>query len=184
MKTLDHVLQRWRIAKAQPYIPSGARVLDIGCGDGALFRQLKSYIGQGVGIDPDLDRTVDMKYYTLISGQFPQDLPESPLFDVITMLAVLEHIPLEQQSRLAMECMHLLKPQGHLVITVPSPMVDPILDLLRFVRLIDGQALEEHYGFDPHQTPSIFSVESMVLHKAKKFQLGLNNLFVFKKIKS
>ena len=78
MKTLDHVLQRWRIAKAQPYIPNGARVLDVGCGDGALFRQLKSYIGQGVGIDPDLDRTVDMKNYTLISGQFPQDLPESP----------------------------------------------------------------------------------------------------------
>ena len=99
------------------------------------------------------------------------------------MLAVLEHIPPEQQSRLAMECMRLLKPQGYLVITVPSPMVDPILDWLRFVRLIDGQALEEHYGFDPGQTPCIFSVESMILHKSKKFQLGLNNLYVFRKIK-
>ena len=183
MKTLDLILQRWRIAKVRPYIPNGARVLDVGCGDGALFRQLKSHIGEGVGIDHDLDHSVDTNYYTLISGQFPQDLPESPLFDVITMLAVLEHIPLEQQSQLAMECMRLLKPHGHLVITVPSPMVDPILDLLRFVRLIDGQALEEHYGFDPRQTRSIFSVESMVLLKVKKFQLGLNNLFVFKKIK-
>ncbi len=182
MKTLDRILQRLRIAKVRRYIPKGARVLDVGCADGALFRQLKSRIGEGVGIDPDLERSVDMDHCKLITGWFPQDLPEARPFDVITMLAVLEHVPPEQQPPAAMECARLLKPGGYLLITVPSPMVDPILRLLRFTRLVDATSLEQHYGFEPHCVPSVFSVGKMELVKPRKFQLGFNNLYVFQKI--
>jgi hypothetical protein len=42
-------------------------------------------------------------------------------------------------------------------------------------------SLEEHYGFDPSCVPSLFSVGKLELIKAKKFQLGLNNLFVFRR---
>jgi SAM-dependent methyltransferase len=135
-----------------------------------------------VGIDPDLHRSVEMDHCKLISGQFPQNLPEAGPFDAITMLAVLEHIPSEQQPRWATECARLLKPGGYLVITTPSPVVDRILALLKFIRLIDGMSLEEHYGFDPHCIPSFFSVGKMKLVKASRFQLGFNNLFVFRKI--
>jgi 2-polyprenyl-3-methyl-5-hydroxy-6-metoxy-1,4-benzoquinol methylase len=183
MKPLDLMLQRWRIAKARPYIPKGARVLDVGCGDGALFRQLKTHISGGVGIDSELSGNEVINGYTLVRGLFPQDLPDTGPFDAITMLAVLEHVPPQQQPPLAMECLRLLKPEGHLVITVPSPMVDPILDVLRFVGLIEGQALEQHYGFDPRHTRSIFTVGSMALVEFRKFQLGLNNLYVFRKSK-
>jgi 2-polyprenyl-3-methyl-5-hydroxy-6-metoxy-1,4-benzoquinol methylase len=182
MKTLDRILQRWRIGKARPYITSGARVLDVGCADGALFRQLKSHIGEMVGIDPTLNRSLEMDRCKLISGQFPQNLPDARPFDAITMLAVLEHIPLEQQLRWATECARLLRAGGWLVITTPSPVVDQILTLLKFIRLIDGMSLEEHYGFDPRCIPSIFSTGKIELVKAKKFQFGLNNLFVFRKI--
>jgi ubiquinone/menaquinone biosynthesis C-methylase UbiE len=182
VKTLDRILQLWRIAKTRPYISKSARVLDVGCADGALFRQLKSNIGEVVGIDPDLDRSMEMNQCKLISGCFPQDLLEDGPFDAITMLAVLEHIPSEQQPRWATECMRLLRPGGYLVITTPSPFVDSILTVLKFLRLIDGMSLEQHYGFDPHCVPSVFSVGNMELVKAKKFQLGFNNLFVFQKI--
>jgi len=181
MKAVDRLLQRWRIAKARPYIASGARVLDIGCADGALFQQLRSRIGEGVGIDPDLGRSLDMGYYKLISGWFPQDLPDARPFDVITLLAVLEHVPPDQLSQLAQDCARFLNPGGHLVLTVPSPSVDRILDLLMRMHIIDGMSLDEHYGFEPRQTLSIFSVGVMTLVKAQRFQLGLNNLFVFTK---
>ena len=51
MRRGDLVLQLWRIRKAAPYIPLGAHVLDIGCGDGALFRVLGGRMASGVGID-------------------------------------------------------------------------------------------------------------------------------------
>jgi 2-polyprenyl-3-methyl-5-hydroxy-6-metoxy-1,4-benzoquinol methylase len=182
VKTLDRILQLWRIAKVRPYVSKGVRVLDVGCADGALFRQLKSYITEGVGIDPDLARPVEMDHCKFVSGGFPQDLPETRPFDAITMLAVLEHIPADQQPRWATACARLLKPGGYLVITTPSAMVDPILSVLKSIRLIDGMSLEEHYGFDPRCVPSVFSVGKMKLVKAKKFQLGFNNLYVFQKI--
>ena len=181
MKPVDRMLQRWRIAQARPYIASGARVLDIGCADGVLFDRLKSRIGEGIGIDPDLDHSVDMGHYRLIAGWFPQDLPDARPFDVITMLAVLEHLPPDHLTRLAQDCAQFLKPGGYLVVTVPSPAVDRILDLLKLVSIIDGMSLEEHHGFDPGKTISIFSVGGLALVKAKKFQIGLNNLFVFSK---
>jgi SAM-dependent methyltransferase len=183
MKAVDRLLQRWRISKARAYVTPGARVLDIGCADGELFRRLAG-VSEGVGIDPDLPSTSSASAIpcaTLLKGLFPQALLDDRPFDVITLLAVLEHVPPDAQKTLALECARYLKPGGHLVITVPSPFVDHILTMLRFLRLIHGMALEQHYGYDPRQTATLFAVGGLVLVKARRFQLGLNNLFVFKK---
>jgi SAM-dependent methyltransferase len=165
----------------RPYIAPGSRVLDIGCADGELFRSIGN-IGEGVGIDPDLPPTaVSCGRALLLRGFFPQALSDDRPFDVITLLAVLEHVPPEMQRELALACASHLKPGGHLVITVPAPAVDTILVVLRWLRLIHGMALEQHYGYDPGKTPAIFAVPGLELSQARRFQLGLNNLFVFKK---
>jgi hypothetical protein len=49
------------------------------------------------------------------------------------------------------------------------------------VRLIDGMSLEQHHGFDPRQTRSVFEPCGLRLVRASRFQLGFNNLFVFQK---
>ncbi|MCL4708496.1 methyltransferase domain-containing protein [bacterium] len=181
MKALDRLLQRWRINKARPYIKQNARVLDIGCADGALLQQLNSLIRDSVGIDPDLPYSTDRDGHKLIAGRFPDDLPDARPFDAITMLAVWEHVPPALQSSMARHCAQFLKPGGNLIVTVPSPKVDHILRFLRALHLIDGMSLEQHYGFDPKILPQLLSGAGLTLFKSEKFQLGLNHLLVFKK---
>jgi len=181
MNAVDRLLQRWRIRKAKPYLAAGARVLDIGCAaDGALFRQIKR-LGPGVGIDPDLSGDSRVGDSVLLKGRFPDALPNESPFDAITLLAVLEHVPQKEQAALAANCAKFLKPGGYLVVTVPSPAVDRIAAVLRFLRIIHGMSLEEHVGFDVAGTEPIFRKAGLTLVKRKKFQLGLNNLFVFRK---
>ncbi|HYV34645.1 MAG TPA: class I SAM-dependent methyltransferase [Gemmataceae bacterium] len=181
MKLIDRLLQRWRISKARAYVRPGARVLDIGCADGELFRRIPE-VAEGVGVDPDLPESINPCPQTLfVKGLFPSALPDKRPFDVITMLAVLEHVPPDRQKTLAVDCGRHLKPGGYLIITVPAPAVDHILGLLRAVRLIDGMTLEQHYGYVPQNTPDIFAAGDLELVEHRRFQLGLNNLFVFKK---
>jgi 2-polyprenyl-3-methyl-5-hydroxy-6-metoxy-1,4-benzoquinol methylase len=181
MKALDRLLQRWRIAKTGPFIAKGSRVLDVGCSDGVLFRQLAERIGEGVGIDDDLETPVKTTNVELLPGTFPESLASREPFDVICMLAVLEHVPRERQPAVARGCAELLRPGGYLVITTPEPVVDHILDALKFLRLIDGMSLDEHYGFEPRETPAIFEGHGLKLVRRRRFQLGLNNLFVFRR---
>jgi 2-polyprenyl-3-methyl-5-hydroxy-6-metoxy-1,4-benzoquinol methylase len=178
MRQGDSVLQLWRIRKAAPYIPRGAHVLDIGCSDGALFRVLGGRIASGVGIDtapvPD-----DHGSFRFIQGYAPEALPRGDRYDAITMLAVLEHIPPDAQRDLAASCVSLLRPRGLIVCTVPSPKVDSLIHLGQRLRILEGMAEHEHFGFEPADTVRLFTESGFALRRARRFQLGLNNLFVF-----
>ena len=136
----------------------------------------------GVGIDPALERPISTSRYQLVPGRFPEDLDHAAReFDCVTALAVLEHIPASDQEAFSEACLSVLKPGGRLILTVPSPRVDHILSVLRTLRLIDGMALEEHFGFDPEGVPALFAKTGFELVSHRRFQLGLNNLFVFER---
>ena len=179
MTSIDRFIQRWRIKEAAAFLEPSDAVLDIGTADGALFTVLP-YLKNGIGIDPDAE-TYELNNARLIRGLFPQALPDDRRFDAITMLAVLEHIPVDSQKQLARDCYNRLRAKGRLIITVPSPRVDDILKLLRAMRLIHGMALEQHYGYEVDMTPDLFGSAGLRLTTSRKFQLGLNNLFVFEK---
>ncbi len=181
MKALDVLLQNWRIAKARPYVAPGANVLDIGSADGALYRRIPG-IGAYTGLDPEAPPGREQGPMKLLKGAFPDDLPPLDVpFDAITMLAVLEHFPAAAQKRLGAFCADSLKPGGFVVVTVPDPAVDRILDVLIALRVLDGMEADEHYGFDVRETPSIFVGAGLSQVTHERFQLGLNNLFVFRK---
>lgn len=180
MKFFDRVLQDWRIAKARPFIPQGARVLDIGCADGQLFKRLRGEVADdSLGIEPTLSHSGVAGSVRLIAGRFPDDMPPLEAFDVVTLLAVIEHFPSSRYANLKEGCLRFLKPGGFLIITVPSPWVDYLLPVLRRCHLVDGMSLEEHHGYAVRKTEDIFCPPCFKLIKRKHFQLGLNNLFVF-----
>jgi SAM-dependent methyltransferase len=181
MKLLDRYLRDVRIRKAGRFVEKGDVVVDVGCLDGTMFERWSGRIGYGYGVDPTLTEKREEPGYMLYPGLFPGALPAEIECDVITMLAVLEHVPKDAQAELASACERILKPGGRVVITVPSPQVDTILEVLSKLRVIDGMSLEEHYGFEPADTERIFAPPAFRRAEKGRFQLGLNNLFVFEK---
>jgi hypothetical protein len=63
----------------------------------------------------------------------------------------------------------------------PSDFVDKIIIVLKFLRILDGMSDEQHYGFKQKDVKNLFKMPRYKLIKHKKFQLGLNNLYVFEK---
>ena len=182
MKFLDRFLRDWRIRLASNYIEKNNKVLDIGCFDGNLFKSLKKKsIGYSIGLDPLLKEDIQTNDYKLIPGYFPDALKNNEHFDTITLLAVLEHIPRATQAILSDSFYAKLNKSGKVIITVPSPFVDHILWVLTKLRLVDGMSVDEHYGFKTEEVYDLFDKEQFNLITHKKFQLGLNNLFVFEK---
>jgi SAM-dependent methyltransferase len=182
VKALDRFLQSWRIRKALPFIRSGDRLLDVGCYDWSLIDRVLSRISSAVGIDTNVSPSREDRV-EILQGHFP-DAPlfDAASFDCISMLAVLEHVG--DPAALATECERILDPGGRLILTVPHPMVDLILDALMFFHLVDGMAAEEHHGFDVEQTRSLFETARLSLRRESRFQLGLIWLYVFEKPQS
>ena len=183
MTKLDRILQNWRVDKASKYIIPGMKVLDLGSCDGVLFARHGGCGPGSMGIDPVLAADVRTPSgFHLRRGFFPQDMPDDAgRFDAVVMLAVLEHFPNDLHSVLADGIARHLRPGGLLIITVPSAVVDHILELLAALRLIHGMSLEEHHGYEVSQTANIFGPPRFRLLKRQRFQLGMNNLFVFER---
>lgn len=181
MTFLDDFLQQTRIRKAMPYIPAKSVVLDIGCHRGELFINLGNKLGYGVGVDPTLENDIIHENYELLKDTFPSNRAAKKRYHCITMLAVLEHIQPDQQVTTIKACYNLLEKEGLVIVTVPNKKVDTILAILQKLRLMKGIQVHQHYGFDALRTPGLFANAGFTLLVHEEFQLGLNNLFVFRK---
>lgn len=97
------------------------RVLDIGGAASLITRELKRF-GDVTVVEPDAGMLSTIREATVINaikGGFP-DLPVSGLFDLITLLDVLEHI---EDDRVALiEIRRFLRDGGVFLVTVPAYM--------------------------------------------------------------
>lgn len=179
MKRLDYVLREWRFRVVMPYIFDGCSILDIGGYDGAFLERLQG-IERGVCIDPLIEEKKDKKLEFIrrrITNTIP--MPDES-FDVITLLAVYEHLSSSRES-FTHEIYRVLRKDGTVLLTVPNRFVDHILKIFIRLRLINGMSFEEHGHFNSAETVDIFRACGFTLRRRVKFQLGLNNLFVFQK---
>ena len=97
------------------------------------------------------------------------------------MLAAIEHLPASSSAAVGPAAARLLYEGGRLIATVPEPAVDHIVALLQRLRPAEGMSLHEHHGFASAQTRAIFEPAGLHLIRHRRFQLGLNNLFVFER---
>lgn len=164
-----------------PYIPENSDILDIGGHDGSFLTHLRGKIKRGVCIDPFIEERKDDKI-EYVRYRVSDKLPFSDdSFDVVTLIAVYEHLH-DVRGAVTSEVFRVLRNRGHALLTVPDTAVDHILKLLLSMRLIDGMStFEEHEHFNSKDTVKIFDECGFRLTRWKKFQLGLNNLFIFQK---
>jgi 2-polyprenyl-3-methyl-5-hydroxy-6-metoxy-1,4-benzoquinol methylase len=183
---LEPWLRSMRISNVLPHIARypGCRLLDVGCGhDAELLRSLEPHIAAGVGIDFKAPAICSAKLRT-VSATLDCELPfDDQFFDLITLLAVLEH--LEHPEAIVRECARLLRPGGGLLITVPSRYAKPVLEFLAFkLGIVSPEEIADHKRYFNRDDLLNFFLDMPELEIAEHgyFQWRFNNLLFATKI--
>jgi SAM-dependent methyltransferase len=98
----------------------GGRLLDVGCGRGAMlegFRSLNWRV-EGVEVDPKAAELARSKGLQVRLGPLEEQQYSPDLFDVITLSHVIEHV--HDPVGLLRECRRILRPGGRLVAITPN----------------------------------------------------------------
>jgi len=100
-------------------LPDKARILDVGCGDGLFFDELKRF-GQVEGVESDGSIVTDWGRArgTIHTQSLSDFFRPDRQYDLIVMLDTLEHI--EDDQRSMQQVADMLAPSGHLLLTVPA----------------------------------------------------------------
>jgi ubiquinone/menaquinone biosynthesis C-methylase UbiE len=174
---LEPLLRRLRLRRVISQIPAGTRVLDIGCGrSAALLSAIAPQIDSGVGVD---FKVPPMKVGNIetVPLKLDQELPfPSSSFDVVTMLAVLEHI--EHEMPILLEIHRVLKDSGRLILTVPSIWAQPVLEFLAYrLKIVDEAEIRDHKRYYDRQTLREVMLEKTQFQhfQHQYFQFGMNN---------
>jgi SAM-dependent methyltransferase len=103
-------------------LPTGYRVLEVGCGTGNVLRLLERRCRRGTVVGMDL--FAEGLHYArqrttcgLVQGDV-RTPPFGPVFDLIGLFDVLEHLPDDRQ--ILGDLHRMLVPGGHLLVTVPA----------------------------------------------------------------
>jgi SAM-dependent methyltransferase len=182
---LDVFLAKQRYKIAQRRINSAkksGRILDIGCGSVPLFLTSVNFT-EKFGLDKNIEASVaeemKKKGIVLINHYIEKEekLPfEEDFFDVVSMLAVFEHIEPEQLVRIHREIHRVLKPGGIYVMTTPAFWTEGLLKFLVKLRLISGVSISEHK--DSYDKAKVTSVLQAAGFAKSNLRFGYFELFM------
>jgi tRNA (uracil-5-)-methyltransferase TRM9 len=116
-----------------PHLSGGARILDIGCGNGRMARFLDANLDSGTYLGLDFSEPMlaearrssqhllhiesDFRSADISRREWTATVPEAE-YDAVLMLAVLQHIPsFELRASIVSQVVPLLAPQGVLVMS-------------------------------------------------------------------
>ena len=183
---MEKYLAKLRGKQANLLIPAAYRqgsILDIGCGLCPLFL-LSTDFRDKYGLDKEIDKkrieSTAIQGIKLINFDLEQET-QMPLarncFDVVVLLAVLEHLYPEKVVAVLKEVQRILKPGGMLIVTTPAAWTDNLLKLLAKLRLVSSVEIEEHKETYSHSRIAARLKMAGFLEAQMKFgyfELGLN----------
>ncbi|MCL5884159.1 MAG: class I SAM-dependent methyltransferase [Deltaproteobacteria bacterium] len=155
---LEHFLAEQRIKATNRLIPPESRrgrLLDIGCGTYPLFLT-KTEFAERYGLDKvaECGATAGPFEGILLTrwDTGTDGIPfESGFFDVVTMLAVFEHIEPMLLPGILSEIHRVLKPGGRYILTTPARWADGLLRAMARLRLVSTAEIEEHKDAYTHE---------------------------------
>lgn len=181
---LSPLLKKWRFKEIAKWI-SGDSVLDVGCGTGEILEYLP-LISKYTGIDADekviekskLRKTSFNKdYFVLQIGKEKLDLNEK--YSTIIMSAFIEH--LDNPLEILEELKNILKSNGRIIITTPSPKSKLILEIGSKFKLFSDEAFHEHRDlFSETSLICLMEKAELEIIHYNKFEFNLNQIIVVK----
>ena len=145
--------QRYKIAKRRIRLAKkSGRILDIGCGSYPLFLagvDFSEKYGLDKMVQADSCAEAPGKEITLVQHEIEknQSLPfEDDFFDVVSMLAVFEHIEPARLVEMLREIHRVLKVGGLYIMTTPASWTDRLLKVMAKLGLISEVEISEHKG--------------------------------------
>jgi 2-polyprenyl-3-methyl-5-hydroxy-6-metoxy-1,4-benzoquinol methylase len=176
---LSPLLRRQRMKAAIPFLRG--RVLDVGCGTGALAQYCDPRHYLGIDID---EASLATARHAHPEHRFERDLPTGELlFDTIVALAVIEHVPspgvwLAQLAR-------LLIARGRIIVTTPYPSFEWCHTFGARIGLFSKEASEEHENLlYPTLMATLADAAGLQLVLQRRFLIGANQLFVMSRPQS
>lgn len=184
---IDVLIAKFRYIQVDKYIIERSNVVDIGCGqDGAFLMRHKDKIASGIGFDFEIDNH-KKDNITFINNVNLNKFPlESNSIDTVFMNALLEH--LDNPEKLLLEAFRILKINGKLVMTTPTPISKPLLEFLAYnLHIINEVEIREHKHYYSKQDIEelikyLNKWYSLQLYEYKTFEMKLNSLIVIEKL--
>ncbi len=182
---LERFLAKQRSKIANKLISSTYRkgsILDIGCGVFPFFL-LNTTFSEKYGLDKIIQVNYDKKFQEQKIAFINYDIErekimpfDSCYFDVVTMLAVIEHIQPKRIVEIAREVRRILKTGGMCIITTPASWTEPLLKFMAKLRLVSPTEIEEHkYAYNHAEIASILQEATFSINK---LQIGYFEMFM------
>ena len=145
-------------------------MLEVGTRNGEFLEAFSDHGEASIGLDASLIPCWTSTF-ALTRGYFPEAVEGLGRFDAIVMMSALHHTSSAQLSSWASTIAYLLEPGGRFIATVPSRFVASAL-----------QGDDDSMA-DPQHALAAMTGAALFLKAHRRFQFGLNNLYVFQRRK-
>lgn len=148
---LEPLLARLRTQKANQLIPGNlraGRILDIGCGSYPYFLAHTAF-KEKFAVDqlPMPKETAEsnrIQFFELNLNTQPKLPFADDYFEVVTLLAVVEHLNPESMAALFQESHRVLRQGGMVVLSTPAAWSDGLLHTMAHLGLVSAEEIHEH----------------------------------------
>lgn len=184
---LETFLAKKRAGMANRLIPPRlrtGRILDIGCGTMPYFLMNTSF-HERYGLDKVIrngEKTVMAAAGSIVLANFDIEgagkIPfADDYFNVVTMLAVFEHILPGRLPVVVKEIRRILMPGGVYILTTPAWWTDRLLRFMAQLRLVSPAEIEEHKDrYSPGKISSVLQQGGFTMANIRTgyFEIGMN----------